>query len=186
MIGHTTFCDKNNLPESCTSQKICTCTHRLKISLNRYVEMVIVDETTSIALYSHPFHIHGISFYVLEMGQHPDKIPMTVELAKTMNLGRNMTSPQATRQYPLKDTISIPSRGFVRIRFKATNPGFWFMHCHYESHMATGMNLVLQVGETHQMLEIPENFPKCGNYESGFLQNFSLVRTNNKLENIIQ
>ncbi|CRK96926.1 CLUMA_CG010353, isoform A [Clunio marinus] len=46
MIGHTTFCDKNNLPESCTSQKICTCTHRLKISLNRYVEMQLLCTVT--------------------------------------------------------------------------------------------------------------------------------------------
>jgi hypothetical protein len=42
--------------------------------------------------------------------------------------------------------------------------GFWLMHCHFEWHMAVGMGLVLQVGETSQMLKPPPNFPKCGNY----------------------
>lgn len=30
--------------------------------------------------------------------------------------------------------------------------------------MATGMGLVLQVGETHEMLPAPDNFPKCNSY----------------------
>jgi hypothetical protein len=36
-----------------------------------------------------------------------------------------------TRKHVMKDTISIPSKGFTIIRFKADNPGWWLLHCHY-------------------------------------------------------
>ena len=39
------------------------------------------------------------------------------------------------------------------------------MHCHFEWHMAVGMSLVLQVGETTDMKNPPANFPKCNNYK---------------------
>lgn len=31
--------------------------------------------------------------------------------------------------------------------------------------MAVGMGLVLQVGETSEMVKAPANFPKCNNYK---------------------
>lgn len=33
-----------------------------------------------------------------------------------------------------------------------------------EWHLSVGMGLVLQVGETHEMLQAPANFPKCNSY----------------------
>lgn len=38
------------------------------------------------------------------------------------------------------------------------------MHCHYEWHLAIGMGLIMQVGNTRQMVNAPRDFPKCGNY----------------------
>ncbi|RVW45302.1 Laccase-11 [Vitis vinifera] len=37
------------------------------------------------------------------------------------------------------DTISVPTKGWVAIRFEASNPGVWFMHCHVERHLTWGM-----------------------------------------------
>lgn len=73
---------------------------------------------------NHPFHLHGYAFAVLEMGQHPHGIPMTRTLAKDM-LESNMfeVKSRSISMPPLKDTISIPSRGFTRVRFQANNPG---------------------------------------------------------------
>lgn len=69
------------------------------------------------------------------MGQHPDKIPMTVELAKQMMMARVQRLPRIRSKsktfYPIKDTISIPSKGYTIFRFKADNPGFWLLHCHF-------------------------------------------------------
>lgn len=46
----------------------------------------------------------------------------------------------ATHFPVMKDTVVIPSGGFVRIRFRACNPGFWFMHCHFEFHMSVHLS----------------------------------------------
>lgn len=112
---------------------------------------------------NHPFHLHGYPLYVMGMGQLSDKRPMTIALAKRMKRTRSFKMASTT-YYAVKDTVSIPSKGYTIIRFKADNPGFWLMHCHFEWHMAVGMGLVLQVGETSQMVKPPKNFPKCNSY----------------------
>lgn len=37
-------------------------------------------------------------------------------------------------------------------------------------HTAAGMQLVLQVGETEEMIKAPENFPKCGNFQPNVVE----------------
>lgn len=49
-----------------------------------------------------------------------------------------------------KDTIVIPPKGYVVIRFVSDNFGYWFMHCHIESHLAAGMAVVINEGLEHQ------------------------------------
>lgn len=72
---------------------------------------------------NHPFHLHGNPFVVIGLGQDPDGVPMTLnrayELDRTHRLNRNLQNLQP----PIKDTISIPSRGYAIIRVLATNPG---------------------------------------------------------------
>ena len=46
-----------------------------------------------------------------------------------------------------KDTIQVPRNGYVILRSKLDNPGFWLFHCHIEAHLERGMGLVVQVGE---------------------------------------
>jgi multicopper oxidase len=71
---------------------------------------------------SHPFHLHGHSFYVLGK---PGKL--------------NLTDPV------LKDTVSILPRSDLVLQWVANNPGRWFWHCHIEWHLATGMARVVQI-----------------------------------------
>ena len=42
-----------------------------------------------------------------------------------------------------KDTVVVPFGGYTIIRFNASNPGVWFMHCHIDRHMIEGMALML-------------------------------------------
>lgn len=76
---------------------------------------------------NHPFHLHGYGMYVVGMGQHPDRVPMTRALASQMLQGRSLQAPEyampANHFPPIKDTISIPSRGYITLRFRASNPG---------------------------------------------------------------
>lgn len=39
---------------------------------------------------------------------------------------------------PIKDTISVPRSGYILIRFKTLNPGYWYLHCHQQSHHLNG------------------------------------------------
>jgi laccase len=45
----------------------------------------------------------------------------------------------------LKNTVQVPRLGWAAIRFVADNPGAWFMHCHFEFHLAMGMATVFDV-----------------------------------------
>ena len=55
------------------------------------------------------------------------------------SIKRNLIDP------PQKDTIAVPDAGFAILRFKADNPGFWLVHCHYAWHIQIGMAFILQV-----------------------------------------
>lgn len=70
----------------------------------------------------------------------------------------------ATHLPVIKDTITIPQKGFVKFRFRATNPGFWIFHCHLDFHLGTGMKLIFKVGNSTDIKSPPANFPTCGNF----------------------
>lgn len=76
----------------------------------------------------------------------------------------NSAFANATHFPVVKDTITIPFRGFVKIRFRATNPGVWIFHCHVEYHMMTGMGLIFKVGNMTDISPPPRNFPTCGHF----------------------
>ncbi|KAI7757415.1 hypothetical protein M8C21_016051 [Ambrosia artemisiifolia] len=63
------------------------------------------------------------------------------------------------------NTIAVPQNGWTAIRFRANNPGVWFMHCHFERHVSWGMEMVFIVrngkGEHERMLPPPKDMPKC-------------------------
>lgn len=107
------------------------------------------EENTRMA---HPFHFHGYGFQVIDMGHK--------EHSKS-GIGYYAN---ATHLPVMKDTIAIPPAGFVRIRFRACNLGYWFMHCHFEFHANSGMAVIIKVGSEKDIPSPPDNFPKCGNF----------------------
>lgn len=46
-----------------------------------------------------------------------------------------------------KDTVYIPSTGYVVLRFPMDNDGLWLLHCHVLWHHAVGMGMVIHVGD---------------------------------------
>lgn len=113
-------------------------------------------------LVSHPFHLDGFRLFVTGIGQDLNvdqmKIPLAKEIDGKFNRFKN------NRRYPIKYTFSIPWKGFTKFRFRADNPGFWMLHCHFEWHLSMGIGLILQVGETHEMIPPPVDFPKCNSF----------------------
>ncbi|GKV32375.1 hypothetical protein SLEP1_g40986 [Rubroshorea leprosula] len=121
------------------------------LDYNSTVELVF-QGTNLLKGSDHPMHLHGYLFYVVGLGMgnfDKDKDPLMY----------NLLDP------PLQNTIHIPKKGWVAIRFKAKNPGVWYMHCHFDKHMVWGMDTVFIVkdGESPEakMLPPPPDMPPC-------------------------
>lgn len=95
------------------------------------VEIVFQGTNVLSSSENHPLHLHGYSFYAVGYG--------TGNFNETQPHQYNLVDP------PLVNTIGVPFQGWAAIRFKADNPGVWFMHCHLERHSSWGMDAVLIV-----------------------------------------
>lgn len=137
---------------------VCRCIHRMKVKLGSIVELLIIDIDDSL---THPFHLHGHKFYVMDMGIFNEK--MIVE--RILKTGIPSERRNANDKPPHKDTILIPNPGYVRLKFRADNPGFWLGHCHFDWHLAVGMAVIFQVGELDQMKKRPEGFAQCKSFQ---------------------
>ncbi|KAM0733524.1 Laccase-1 [Formica fusca] len=158
-IPNNQYCNRTTLPESCANG-VCTCTHKVDIPLNSVVEILLVDEVQGINL-SHPFHMHGYTFYVMAMGEaNTSSInwEMVREMDRKNQVNRCFDKPVK------KDTIAVPYNGYVVLRFLANNPGYWLFHCHFIYHQTVGMEMLLKVGNQEDIPPVPRNFPKCGQY----------------------
>ncbi|PIM99649.1 Multicopper oxidase [Handroanthus impetiginosus] len=121
------------------------------LEYNSTVEIVF-QGTNMVAGIDHPMHLHGHSFYVVGSGLgnfNKDEDPKNY----------NLNDP------PLMETIAVPVNGWTAIRFKANNPGVWFMHCHFERHVSWGMGMAFIVkngkGPNARMLPPPPDMPRC-------------------------
>ncbi|CAH1400298.1 unnamed protein product [Nezara viridula] len=152
-------------PENCretTVKKPCTCVNVYTIPFGTVVDMIIYD-TGNRNGFDHPFHLHGYNFYILEMGVFKESGEnKTAELA---SLSQKLEEGNINLKLrPMRDTISVPARGYVLARFIANNPGFWLLHCHFAFHLEVGMAAVFKVGEKRQLPSVPYKFPQCGNF----------------------
>ncbi|KAL0451134.1 UNVERIFIED_CONTAM: Laccase-17 [Sesamum latifolium] len=120
------------------------------LPFNTSVELVMQD-TSIIGAESHPLHLHGFNFFVLAQGFgnfNPNKDPAKF----------NLVDPAE------RNTVGVPSGGWVAIRFLADNPGVWFMHCHLEVHTSWGLKMawiVMDGNRRNQKLPPPRDLPKC-------------------------
>ncbi|KAI4352804.1 hypothetical protein L6164_007022 [Bauhinia variegata] len=123
------------------------------IVLNFGTEVELVFQGTNLfGGIDHPMHLHGYSFHVIGYGFgnfDKDKDPLKY----------NLNDP------PLLNTVVVPRNGWTTIRFKATNPGVWLMHCHLERHITWGMETVFIVkngtGRNETLLPPPADMPPC-------------------------
>ncbi|XP_026474637.1 laccase isoform X1 [Ctenocephalides felis] len=160
-INPEQFCNGDNRPANCGDN--CMCTHKVDIPLNAIVEVVLVDEVQQPNL-SHPFHLHGYSFNVIGIGRSPDTTVKKINLKHALDLDRRGLLHRQFNLPPGKDTLAVPNNGYVVLRFRADNPGFWIFHCHFLFHIVIGMNVVFQVGTLADLPPVPEGFPSCGDY----------------------
>ncbi|XP_021889783.1 LOW QUALITY PROTEIN: laccase-17 [Carica papaya] len=121
------------------------------LPFNTSVELVMQD-TSILGAESHPLHLHGFNFFVVGQGFgnfDANKDPATFNLVDPVE----------------RNTVGVPSGGWVAIRFLADNPGVWFMHCHLEVHTSWGLKMAWVVSDgklPNQKIPPPPNdLPKC-------------------------
>nr|XP_034324480.1 laccase-10-like [Crassostrea gigas] len=146
----------------CGEDQICSCTYSVELASDRVYQFVITNIGNGRG-WSHPIHLHGHYFYVMKMGFGRYNKNTGKLLASTTDIecigtksycnkakwsnsswatGNNIPGLQL-KYPPEKDTIIVPTGGYVVIRFKANNPGAWFFHCHIDLHNTNGMGMVL-------------------------------------------
>uniref|UniRef100_A0A914UHB2 Uncharacterized protein n=1 Tax=Plectus sambesii TaxID=2011161 RepID=A0A914UHB2_9BILA len=185
-----TWCDPRKCPSDANRfNDGCKCFFHLNVTLGSIVQMTLYNMGSGSEVgdgYSHPFHIHGTHFYLLKMGypsyndtnfvSHPNSdlpcAPPFTE-SKCNNLkwsnsswmngrvaGMNTVDPS------YRDSVVIPAGGYIVVRFRAVNPGWWYAHCHIMIHHMGGTAFAIKVGEHDQIPRPPPNFPSsCGVYE---------------------
>jgi FtsP/CotA-like multicopper oxidase with cupredoxin domain len=68
---------------------------------------------------SHPMHLHGHAFQVIDIN------------------GQAINGA-------VRDTLLVTGKSSVTIAFDANNPGLWYLHCHVLWHLAAGMATLVQ------------------------------------------
>ena len=131
-------CDR----QSCASPDIgCVCTSVMDISFNKTMQFVLTNfepatEGTFVYMGSHPIHLHGHNFAVLKMGfaeynettalftDHNPDIVCPNRLCKSPRWNGQPPDDLNLENPPIKNTVIVPAKGYVVIRFKSNNPGY--------------------------------------------------------------
>ncbi|MED6126915.1 Laccase-4 [Stylosanthes scabra] len=122
-----------------------------RVGYNNTVQLVLQD-TGIITPENHPIHLHGFNFFVVGKG--------------IGNFNPNKDTKKFNVVDPVeRNTVGVPAGGWVAIRFRADNPGVWFMHCHLEIHTTWGLKMAFVVdngnGPNQSLLPPPTDLPKC-------------------------
>merc|ERR1719384_138624 len=163
----------------------CECTHYRSIPFNKTVQVVATNLGIG-ASGLHPLHLHGHSFQVLKIAYppfyndtgaicrwpkgtpHPSCLSSDdIESGEgtgfaTANWKNNIRPPLNFDRPIRKDTVIIPPGGYVVLRFRTDNPGWWHLHCHMAHHLMSGMGMFInEAPELQSSFPPPANFPKC-------------------------
>ncbi|UJR07140.1 hypothetical protein I4U23_011428 [Adineta vaga] len=141
------------------------CYRAIVAQYNDVIELLIVNHDDD----QHPLHLHGFYFHIVEQGLAV--LDKTTGKFVTNNLNtacdehavctcQSGNKTCATNNMRLvKDTVQLPKGGYMRIRFRAQNPGVWLFHCHTEPHLDRGMAVVLHIAEDRI-----SSIHSCGSY----------------------
>ncbi|KAG5651439.1 hypothetical protein H0H81_008643 [Sphagnurus paluster] len=91
---------------------------------NKIIDLVIHGSANG---HVHPFHLHGHPFDIIQGDSGPV----------------NYVNP------PRRDVVGVKG-GTVIIRFRADNPGPWFLHCHIDWHLEAGLAVVFAEAPNEQ------------------------------------
>ncbi|KAJ2453748.1 ferroxidase fet3 [Coemansia sp. RSA 2424] len=108
------------------------------------VELVIHNRATI----PHPMHLHGHTFQVTEYGPSD---PLASNNVTAIPVVKNTGVPAR------RDTVVVDVQQYVKLRFRADNPGVWLLHCHIDGHFAMG--LAMTFIEAPDVLQRTQHIP---------------------------
>ncbi|KAJ2448378.1 ferroxidase fet3 [Coemansia sp. RSA 2424] len=109
------------------------------------VELVVWNDS----ILSHPMHLHGHSFQLIERG---------CTIRGDVCGGSALPLPIRAGPRPMRrDTVLISPKQYATIRFQANNPGMWLFHCHIDTHHALGMAMLF--AEAPEVLQLTPEMP---------------------------
>ena len=158
------LCDTNLQLDAIFSSS-CLCSHVKTVLFNQSLQLVfsaLGPDPSNLSPFfkSHPIHLHGHQFQVADVqfgtydetgrlsqgntdidcgGTHLCTVPRWKN-GKDYSEGRK---GRLDATAPLKDTVQVPAGGYVVAYIRTTNPGHWFLHCHNDHHLSTGMASIL-------------------------------------------
>ncbi|KAJ3154913.1 ferroxidase fet3 [Geranomyces michiganensis] len=114
-------------------------TNAFVLEHNKVIQVIVNNNDGG----SHPFHLHGHRFQIVQ---------------------RNTSFYDPSQPPPLmsnpvrRDIIQIPDMGSAVFQFRADNPGVWAFHCHIEWHMQTGLFAVFIEAplQMQQSIKVPQ------------------------------
>ena len=158
----------------------CFCTNIYNIAKKDSTVEMVFSSVGRGYNFAHPIHLHGHSFHVagIYYGTYDSTTGYVIanNTDVTCNSDRSCTNPTWSTTYSQstnitlnsktirKDTIIVPAGGYVRIRFVANNPGYWFLHCHLEPHQVEGMSVLINELRSLQNSPPDELNQTCGNF----------------------
>ncbi|KAK6373393.1 ferroxidase fet3 [Exophiala oligosperma] len=129
-------------------------TNAFVLGHNEVIEVVLNNNDTG----SHPFHLHGHNFQIIDRAPSFEEFFSYKPLANPIPYDPNNHSAFPT--YPVRrDTILLPPHGSLVFRFVADNPGVWIFHCHIDWHLAQGLASVFIEAprQIQEQLTVPED-----------------------------
>ncbi|XP_072943842.1 uncharacterized protein [Epargyreus clarus] len=137
------------------------CVQVLKVEDKGEYELALVNEGFG-SNDSYTFHLHGYSAEVIATWQNPNNLPISREdfhkLDKEGKIIRN------ERNAPLKDTFTVPNKGFTIIRIQPDRGGTWLLECRSCGLSSLPVAVIINVPLAIPKLVV-DSLPKCGNYK---------------------
>ena len=134
-----------------------TCSHVLQQpnAPEEWFEIVLINTNPNTKV-AHPIHQHGGWYNVIGQGQFDRNITreFIIEMDTNCTSG-SMCLPRNLDHPVFKDTVQVPTNGYVIFRTPLDNPGTWIVHCHINYHVEHGMAMVFQFGEPHDWAMAP-------------------------------
>ena len=172
-----------DLSASCNPFSLaCLCTHVIDLPYMKTIQLVFTNR--GLLPIPHPVHVHGHTFHVVHVG-YPEYDSTTGFITEfntdvscedetcteegcnpalcTRPVWANKPTFSIDSKTVRKDTVIVPAGGYVVINFVSNNPGFWYLHCHIETHQIQGMALILNEALKHQ-LAAPADMNRCGDF----------------------